>query len=235
MTKISIIMPVYNEKNTILEVIKKVEKVKFPNKLKKELIVVDDFSTDGTRELLKKMKKHKIVYHDKNMGKGCAIRTGLACVTGDIILIQDADLEYDPNEYPKLIKPILAGKALVVYGSRLMNLKLKLFGKNKTFLPTHLIGNKLLSSATSILYSNRITDMETCYKAFRKEIIKNIRLRATRFDFEPEITAKLLKKGYKILEVPIKFKPRSFNEGKKINWKDGVKALFALIYFRFFN
>jgi glycosyltransferase involved in cell wall biosynthesis len=230
---LSIIIPVYNEKNTILKVIKEVEKVKLPNKLKKEIIIVDDCSIDGTREILRKIKNFKILYHNKNKGKGSAIRTGLGYAVGDIILIQDADLEYDPKEYPKLLKPILLNKAYVVYGSRLMNGKLSLLGKNKTFLPTHFIGNKFLSFVTSILYFHNVSDMETCYKVFKKNIVKDMQLKATRFDFEPEITAKILKKGYRILEVPIKFKPRSFMEGKKINFIDGIKAVYYLIKYRF--
>jgi len=233
--KLSIIIPVYNENKTILEVIKRVEKAKLPNNMKKELIIVDDYSSDGTREILKKIKNHKILYHNKNKGKGSAIRTGLKYSKGDIIIIQDADLEYNPSEYYKLLNPILENKASVIYGSRLMNENLTLFGKNKTFLPSHLIGNIFLSYATSLLYWNKISDMETCYKVFNKKVIKKIRLRATRFDFEPEITAKLLKKGYKILEVPINFEPRSFNEGKKITVRDGLKALYYLIKYRFMD
>lgn len=230
--KLSIIIPVYNEHKTIAEIIKRVEGVRLT--LKKEIIIVDDFSKDGTREILRKFKKYKILYHEKNMGKGMAVRTGLNEATGDIILIQDADLEYDPDNYKKLLNPILNGKD-VVYGSRLLNERLILFGKNKTKIPLHFIGNRILNIIFKTLYGTNITDMETCYKVFRKVVIKDIKLKSNRFEIEPEITAKILKHGYKIYEVPIKFNPRNFKEGKKISWFDGIKALYAIIKYRFFD
>ena len=231
--KLSIIMPVYNEKNTIMQILKKVDSVKLKS-IKKELIIVDDFSTDGTIDILKKLKKYKIIFHEKNKGKGSAIRTGLKYATGDIITIQDADLEYDPNDYQKLLIPILENKAQVVYGSRFLNKTFKLSWRNKIHQWFYYLGNNVLTLATNIIYFSNITDMETCYKVFKKDVIKSLNLKAERFDIEPEITAKTLRKGYKIYEVPITFNPRSFKEGKKINWKDGLKALFVLIKLRFF-
>lgn len=228
--KLSIIIPVYNEEKSILEAINKVKRVKLEN-ITKEIIIIDDFSTDNTKEILTKLKDSslKIFFHQKNQGKGAAIRTALKYATGDIILIQDADLEYDPIEYEKLLKPIIENETKVVYGSRLNAIKKNL----QKMYKLHYLGNLFLTIMTNILYGAKITDMETGYKVFRKEVIENINLKAKRFDFEPEITAKILKKGYKITEVPINFIGRGFNEGKKITWKDGVKALYYLIKYRF--
>lgn len=230
MQKLSIIVPVFNEENTILNILDRVKKANTFN-LKKEVIVVDDCSNDGTRNELKtiKDKSIKIFYHNKNMGKGASIRTALKNVTGEIILIQDADLEYDPKEYEKLLEPIIEKKAVVVYGSRLNAIRKNL----KKMYKIHYIGNIFLTLITNLLYGAKITDMETCYKVFRKEAIKNINLNAKRFDFEPEVTAKILKKGYKIHEIPINFFGRRFNEGKKITWIDGIKAVYYLIKYRF--
>ena len=228
--KLSIIIPVYNEEKSILEVISRVKKVNLGS-ITKEIIIIDDFSTDNTRKIMLELKDPslKIFFHQKNHGKGAAIRTGLKHATGDIILVQDADLEYNPKEYPKLLKPIIEGKTKVVYGSRLEAIKRNL----KKMYKLHYFGNLFLTIVTNMLYGAKITDMETGYKVFRKEVMQNINLRAKRFDFEPEITAKILKKGYKITEVPIDFMGRKFNEGKKITWKDGVKALYYLIKYRF--
>lgn len=228
--KLSIIIPAYNEGKTILKVINRVKNVKLKN-IKKEIIVVDDFSRDGTRKLLERLqdRKLKIFFHERNQGKGAAIRTALKRATGDIILIQDADLEYDPKEYEKLLKPVIENKTKVVYGSRLASIRKNL----KKMYKLHYFGNLFLTAVTSVLYGAKITDMETGYKVFKKEVIKNMSLKAKRFDFEPEITAKILKKGYKITEVPIDFIGRKFSEGKKITWKDGVKALLYLIKYRF--
>jgi glycosyltransferase involved in cell wall biosynthesis len=228
--KLSIIIPVYNEEKTILKVLDKVKKVKL-NDITKEIILVDDFSTDGTKNILSELKDSslKIFFHQKNHGKGAAIRTALKHATGDIIIIQDADLEYEPEEYPKLLEPIIENETKVVYGSRL-----KAIRKNiKNMYKLHYIGNTVLTLMTNLLYGSMISDMETCYKVFKKEVLNDIKLKSKRFDFEPEITAKILKKGYKIKEVPITFMGRNFSEGKKITWKDGVKALYYLIKYRF--
>ena len=195
--------------------------------------MVEDCSSDSTRQILKNMddKSLKILFNKKNMGKGASIRAGMKNATGNIILVQDADLEYDPSEYKKLLKPIIDGRAEVVYGSRLQSIKRNL----KNMYKVHYIGNIFLTKMTNLLYNAGITDMETGYKVFKRNVAENINLRATRFDFEPEITAKIIKKGYKIYEVPIEFKGRKFEEGKKITWIDGLKALFYLIKYRFID
>ena len=229
MQKLSIIIPAYNEKGTILKILAKVKKAKSLS-FTKEIIVVDDYSTDGTRDILRKIgdKSIKIIYHEKNKGKGSAVRTGLKQATGDVILIQDADLEYDPNDYEKLLKPIVENKTKVVYGSRF-----EVITKNLSKMyKLHYVGNLFLTFLTNLLYGAKITDMETCYKVFKKEAIRGIKLKAAGFDFEPEITAKMLKSGYKIYEVPINFYGRKFNEGKKITWIDGVKAAYYLLKYR---
>ena len=230
--KLSVIIPVYNEEKTIDAVIGSVQKVALKD-IKKEIIVVDDFSTDNTRKILLGLMDSnlKIFFHQKNQGKGTAIRTGLKHVTGDIILIQDADLEYNPSEYGKLLRPIIEDNKNVVYGTRLEYIKHNVKNMNRL----HFIGNVFLTYITNLLYNTKITDMETGYKVFRKDVIDKINIKAKRFDFEPEITAKILKKGYTICEVPITFKARKFNEGKKITWRDGIKALFYLIRYRFFD
>ena len=230
MEKLSIIVPVYNEEKTLVAILNKIKKIRLKN-IKKEIVIVDDASTDHTKKILLKLKERniKIFFHQKNHGKGAAIRTGFKHATGDIILIQDADLEYDPEEYPKLLKLIMEGKAKVVYGTRTSYITSHL---KEMYLP-HVFGNLFLTFATNILYNSKITDMETGYKVFRKEVIKNMKLRATRFDLEPEITAKILKSGYKIHEIPITFKARTFVEGKKITWIDGIKAVYYLIKYRF--
>ena len=228
MTKLSIIIPVYNEEKTLKEIIDRVKRVKLSN-ITKEIIVVDDFSKDDTRNILSKIKGIKKVYHKKNMGKVAAIKTGLKNSTGDLVLIQDADLEYNPSDYPKLLKPIMQNKTKVVYGSRFEVIRKNL----KYMYKLHYIGNLFLTFLTNLLYNTRITDMETGYKLLRKEVIDGITIKANGFDFEPEITAKLLKKGYKIIEVPIGFVGRHFDEGKKITWIDGIKAVYYLLKYRF--
>lgn len=228
MQKITILIPVFNEVNTLKQILQKVENASFCS-LEKEIILIDDCSTDGTKELYKDFgDKYKIFYHEKNTGKGAALRTGLENATGDIIVIQDADLEYDPVDYEPLIKLILEDKADVAYGSRLSGGK-----PSRAFLFTHLLGNKFLTLLTNILYNTTLTDMETCYKAFRADFIKDIEIKSKKFDFEPEITAKVLKKGARLYELPISYYGREYHEGKKITWKDGVSAIFALIRFRF--
>ena len=227
---VSILMPVYNEAGTIKEIIARVHAITIPG-ASKELIIVDDGSTDGTRELLQEMpvtETQKIYFHAHNMGKGAALRTALTYATGDIILIQDADLEYDPGEYPELLKPILEGHADVVYGSRMTGAKVR-----RDFHFLHFVGNKFLTLLTNILYNTILTDMETCYKVFRADVIKNVQIKSNRFNFEPEITAKILKRKYKLYEMPISYYGRDFSEGKKITWRDGFSAVWTLIKYRF--
>ena len=239
MIKLSIIIPVFNEEETIAEILDKISAVKIRN-VSKEIIVVDDGSTDLTVRNLKSqisnLKNIKFIRHKINQGKGAAVRTGIKNATGDYIIIQDADLEYDPNDIEKLLKPILKGEAQVVYGTRLN--RMPNFSKEERtarFL-LHYLGNRFLSLIASILYGQWITDMETCYKVFPKTAVENTNLKSKRFDFEPEITVKLLKKGYKILEIPITTVPRGYNEGKKLNtFKDGTIALFTLLKFRFID
>ena len=225
-------MPVYNEANTIHEIIKRIEAVDLGD-VRKELIIVDDASKDGTRETLDELRKngsHKVYFHAQNMGKGAALRTALTYAKGDIIIIQDADLEYDPAEYAELIKPILMGRADVVYGSRLSGAKVA-----RAFNFWHFIGNKMLTLITNVLYNSILSDMETCYKVFRADVIKNLQIKSNRFDFEPEITAKILKRKHKLYEMPISYYGRDFSEGKKITWRDGFAAIWALIKYRFMD
>lgn len=224
--KVSIIIPVYNEAGTIREIISRVRS----SAIEKEIVVVDDGSTDGTREMLaqENSPETRIITHERNQGKGVAIRTGLKHAAGDYVLIQDADLEYDPADYELLLRPILRGKATVVYGSRFL-------GEHKAMLFWHSVGNRLLTLTTNILYDSTLTDMETCYKLIPTDLIRKIPLRARRFDFEPEITAKILKRGHRIYEVPISYAGREPHEGKKISWKDGFPALFSLIKYRFMD
>lgn len=233
--KLSIIIPVYNEKATILEVLERVIKEPIPQ-VEKEIIVVDDGSTDGTIEKLKsfKSKSFKLIFHDKNQGKGAAVITGIKNSTGDYIIIQDADLEYNPKFIKHLITPILEKKTKVVYGTRIKRLpNFKNEERNIRFL-MHYFGNRFLSLVTSLLYGQWVTDMETCYKLFPRTALKGVRLNAKGFEFEPEITSKLLKKGYKILEIPIQVTPRGYDEGKKISaFKDGTKAFWYLFKYRF--
>lgn len=221
---LSVIMPVYNERGTIREIVRRV--MDLP--VDKELIIVDDGSTDGTRDVLSSLSSAniKILFHDKNKGKGAAIRTGIAEAAGEFIVIQDADLEYDPHDYLSLLEAALPGKADVVYGSRFR-------GEYSDFSTLHWWGNKFLTFAANLIYGSRLSDVETCYKLFRTSILRSIKLRAERFDFEPEVTAKLLRKGIRIAEVPISYTGRKFTEGKKITWRDGFSALRTLIKYRF--
>ncbi|MDQ7029943.1 MAG: glycosyltransferase family 2 protein [Ardenticatenia bacterium] len=227
--KLSIIIPVYNEEATLRELLHRVRSVRLDG-VEKEVLVVDDGSTDNSRRILQEEAKRgdiRAFYHPVNRGKGAAIRTALDHVTGDIVLIQDADLEYDPRDYPVLIQPIIEGRADVVYGSRFLG------GPRKAMLFWHMVGNKVLTFVTNVLYDTILSDMETCYKAFRTEVIKPLNLRSRRFEFEPEVTAKVLKRGIRIYEVPISYTGREYHEGKKITWKDGITALWTLIKYRF--
>ncbi len=225
--KLSIIIPVYNERNTVREILRRVRAVDL-GKVEKEIIVVDDGSTDGTSDILnfEADSSTRVVRHSKNMGKGAAVRSALPYVTGDYIIIQDADLEYDPDDYLALLRPVLKGKAEVVYGSRFT-------GEHRNMLFWHMLGNKFLSLITNILYDSTLSDMETCYKLISKKIIDDITIKSNGFDFEPEITAKILKKGIRIYEVPISYAGREYHEGKKIKWFDGIIALWTLIKYRF--
>lgn len=226
--KITVVIPIYNEINTIDEILKRVQAQDIVN----EIVLVDDGSTDGTRDYLKIMEDREgllVVLHENNRGKGAAVRTGFEHATGDVILIQDADLEYDPRDYPALLKPIEEGLSDVVYGSRFLG------GPRKTAMFWHMVANKLLTLMTNILYDTILSDMETGYKVFRREVINNMPLKARRFEFEPEFTAKILKRGYRIYEVPITFNPRDYDEGKKIGLKDAFEAVWALLKYRFID
>lgn len=222
--KLSILIPIYNEKATVLEIIKRVQAVPF----EKEIIAVDDGSTDGTRDLLPQVEKDGVIvlYHERNLGKGAAIQTALKRATGDIIVIQDADMEYDPRDYKQLIDPIIEGRAKVVYGSRFLGPRMAMFF-------WHMLANKALTLMTNLLYDAILSDMETGYKAFRADVIKSMTLRSRRFDFEPEVTAKVLKHRIRIFEVPISYYGREYNEGKKIGMKDGFVAIWTLLKYRF--
>jgi len=222
---VSVVMPAYNEIDTIEEIIRRVLAVP----LRIELIVVDDGSTDGTREMLQKLQRQhgfRVLLQPQNGGKGSALRAGFAQVTGDIVLIQDADLEYSPEEYPSLIELICAGRADVVYGSRFL-------GRHRVFLFTHYLGNKLLTFLTNVLYNTILSDMETCFKVMRVEVLRSFVLRSNGFGIEPEITAKIFKRRYRVYEIPITYDGRGYDEGKKITWRDGLVALGVLLKYRF--
>jgi len=223
---LSVVMPVYNEKNTVEEMIGRVLAV--PG-IRTELIVVDDASRDGSREIVERLAREKgfrVLLHERNQGKGAAVRRGIDAATGHIIVVQDADLEYSPEEYPELIDLIIKGKADAVFGSRFI-------GRHRCFLFTHYLANLFLNLVTNVLYNTTMTDMETCFKAVRAELLKSLTLRSNRFGIEPEITAKLFKRGARVYEVPITYEGRDYAEGKKITWRDGFPALWSLIKYRF--
>jgi len=223
--KLSVIIPVYNERATIAEIVRRVLAVDLP----KELIIVDDGSTDGTRELLRQIPAEvaTVLYHDRNQGKGAAIRTGLEHVTGEMVIIQDADLECDPNDFPALVRPIVEGKVQVVYGSRILR------RDNPRLYRSFYLGGRLISLIANLLYGIRITDEPTCYKLFRREVIKGLNLQCRGFEFDPEVTAKIARRGIPIYEVPIRYMPRTIAEGKKMSWKDGLYAVWILVKYRF--
>jgi len=228
--RLSIVIPCYNEAQTIQQI---VDAVKSAPVAEKEIIVVDDFSTDGTRELLRtgiEPQVQRVIYHEKNQGKGAALRSGFAAATGDIVIVQDADLEYDPQEYPLLIEPIEKGAADVVFGSRFMGGR-----PHRVVYFWHMVGNRFLTLLSNMFSNVNLTDMETCYKAFRREVIQSIRIEEDRFGFEPEITAKVAHGNFRIYEVGISYYGRTYAEGKKINWKDGLRAVFVILKYNLWS
>lgn len=228
--KLSIIIPCYNERNTIENII---TAVRLSPVQQKEIIVVDDCSTDGTRDILAHKIAplvSKVIYHDYNQGKGAALRTGIAAATGDVVVIQDSDLEYDPQEYPVLLEPFVGGKADVVFGSRFMGGR-----PHRVVYYWHSLGNWVLTTMSNIFTNINLTDMETCYKAFRREIIQSVKIEENRFGFEPEITAKVAKIGCRIYEVGISYYGRTYSEGKKIGWKDGIRAIYCILKYNLFH
>jgi glycosyltransferase involved in cell wall biosynthesis len=223
---LSVIVPVFNERNTVAEILRRIRAVELPLQL--EVIVVDDGSTDGTDKVLSALEDStvRVVTHGTNRGKGAAVRTGVETARGELVLIQDADLEYDPDDWPRLVDPVLKGKAQVVYGSRFA-------GEGRAMRPTQWLGNRVLTVTANLLYRSTLSDMETCYKLFDRSVLDGITIESDGFDFEPEITAKVLRRGYRIYEVPVSFTGRDDSEGKKFEWRDGVRALTTLVRYRF--
>jgi glycosyltransferase involved in cell wall biosynthesis len=223
--KLSVVIPIFNEKDTILDIVKRIEAVP----VDKELIMVDDCSTDNSQEILRSLlnndRQIKIFFHEKNQGKGAALRTGFKHVTGDVVIIQDADMEYNPEEYPNILAPIIDGRADAVFGSRFYG------GTHRVLFYWHYVGNKMLTTLSNMFTNINLTDMETCYKAFDASLLPKFTIRSNRFGIEPEITAKLTKLRCRIYEVPISYSGRDYSEGKKIGWKDGMAAIFWIIYF----
>ena len=226
--KLSIVIPLFNEKNTVKEIIKRVHETPFD----KEIFIVDDCSTDGSREIVREIENDydlKVFHHEENMGKGASLRTGFKHVTGDIVIIQDADLEYDPSEYGNLIKPIIEDKADVVYGSRFLG------APHRVLLFWHSVANNILTFFSNMMTNLNLSDMETCYKVFRSEVLQNISIKSNRFGVEPEITAKIARLNMRIYEIPISYSGREYNEGKKIGWKDAISAFFFILKYRFLD
>ena len=226
--KLTIVVPVFNERNTLVEILRRMRAVELPDSVEREIIVVDDGSDDGTRDVLRQLGDStvRVIMHERNRGKGAAVRTAFAHATGEYVLVQDADLEYDPEDWPRLLNPVLRGRARVVYGSRFT-------GERRNMLFLHWVGNRFLSLVTNVLYNTTLSDMETCYKLIDKSLLDEMSLNADQFDIEPEITAKILKRGVRIYEVPISYAGREFDEGKKITWHDGFAALWTLVKYRF--
>jgi glycosyltransferase involved in cell wall biosynthesis len=226
--KLTVVVPVFNENTTLVEVLRRMRSVDLPEAVEREIIVVDDGSTDGTREVLRQLGDStvRVIMHEHNQGKGAALRTGIAHATGEYVLVQDADLEYDPEDWPRLLNPVLKGKARVVYGSRFT-------GERRNMLLLHWVGNRFLSLTTNVLFNSTLSDMETCYKLVDRSLLEQLDLQANRFEIEPEITAKILKRGVRIYEVPVSYTGRDLDEGKKITWRDGFSALWTLIKYRF--
>jgi len=240
--RLSVVVPVYNEVDTIAEILRRVRAVNLTVSIgfgseagstvepEREIVVVDDGSTDGTRDLLRQLNGEsgtKVFFHEQNQGKGAAVRTGLERATGDVMLIQDADLEYDPRDYPALLQPILENRSEVVYGSRFRG------GPTRAMFFWHMVGNRFLTFVTNVLYDSILSDMETCYKVFTREVADQLDLKAAGWGFDPEITAQILQLGYRIYEVPITYTGREFEEGKKIGWRDGLTVLWTLLKYRF--
>ena len=233
--KLSIIIPVYNEAKTLLELLRRIEKASL-GKIRKEVILVDDYSTDGSIDIIRKLgNKYVKVFLGKNQGKGAALKAGIKIATGELIIFQDADLEYDPRDYPKLVKPIIKGDADIVIGSRFIGEKFVPFGKNMTPHRLHWIGNKTLTFIFNLFYGTKLTDIEPCYKVFKRAVLRNINVISNRFEYDIELMCKAIKKGYKMLQLPISYNPRSFEEGKKITWVDGVKAAYYMLKYRFLD